>query len=112
MLLYEEMINCYSDSHPFLLVRLADLFVLLKSGTLASDLYRRVSPIVFVYFNSTSHHPNQAQGILSSKGVVDSGLDALVRQYALQVDHEVKETLAKARESHTSGFSSFKYDAH
>jgi hypothetical protein len=58
VLLYEEMINRYSDSHPFLLVRLADLFVLLKLGTLASDLYRRVSAIVFVYFDLTSHHPN------------------------------------------------------
>lgn len=58
VLLYEEMINRYSDSHPFLLVRLADLFVLLKSGKLASDLYRRVSAAVFIYFDSTSHHPN------------------------------------------------------
>jgi hypothetical protein len=58
VLLYEEMINHYSDSHPFLLVRLADLFVLLKSGTLASDLYRKVSAVVFVYSDSTSHHPN------------------------------------------------------
>jgi len=27
--LYQEMIDRYSDSHPFLLVKLADLFVLL-----------------------------------------------------------------------------------
>jgi hypothetical protein len=58
VLLYEEMMNRYSDSHPFLLVRLADLFVLLQSGTLASDLYRKASAVVFIYFDSTSHHPN------------------------------------------------------
>jgi hypothetical protein len=42
VMLYQEMIDRYSDSHPFLLVRLADLFVLLKSGSLAIDLYRKV----------------------------------------------------------------------
>lgn len=42
VMLYQEMIDRYSDSHPFLLVRLADLFVLLKSDTLAIDLYRKV----------------------------------------------------------------------
>ncbi|KAF8959838.1 hypothetical protein BDZ97DRAFT_1373525 [Flammula alnicola] len=75
------MIESYSDSHPFLLVRLADLFVLLKSSTLAIDLYRK------------------AQGILSSKGIVDSGLDTFIQKYALQVDGEVNETLTKARKS-------------
>jgi hypothetical protein len=42
VMLYQEMIDRYSDSHPYLLVRLADLFVLLKSGTLAIDLYHKV----------------------------------------------------------------------
>jgi hypothetical protein len=40
--LYHEMIDRYSDSHPFLLVKLADLFVLLKAGALAIALYRKV----------------------------------------------------------------------
>ena len=42
MALYQEMIDRYSDSHPFLLVKLADLFVLLNAGTLAIALYRKV----------------------------------------------------------------------
>jgi hypothetical protein len=40
--LYQEMIDRYSDSHPYLLVKLADLFVLLNAGTLAIALYRKV----------------------------------------------------------------------
>jgi hypothetical protein len=42
MALYQEMIDRYSDSHPYLLVRLADIFVLLNAGTLAIALFRKV----------------------------------------------------------------------
>jgi hypothetical protein len=44
---------------------------------------------------------NQAQGILSAMGIVDGELDVLVRDYGPEVDREVDETLAKARESNT-----------
>lgn len=40
--LYQEMIDRYSDSHPYLLVKLADLFSFLNAGTLAIDLFRKV----------------------------------------------------------------------
>ncbi|GLB40248.1 hypothetical protein LshimejAT787_0801190 [Lyophyllum shimeji] len=79
--LYQEMTDRYSDSHPFLLVRLADLFVLLNAGTLAIALYRK------------------AQGILSTTEIVKSGLDALVEDYGLKIDEQVNATLARAREN-------------
>ena len=44
--LYEEMIDRYS--HPFFLVRLADLFILLKADTLAVDLYRKVRIVLSI----------------------------------------------------------------
>jgi len=44
LMLCQEMIDRYSDSHPYFLVRLADLYALLKSGTLALGLYEKVSP--------------------------------------------------------------------
>lgn len=46
LLLYEELLEHYSevyDSHPFLLERLANIYVELGSGPLAVDLYRKVS---------------------------------------------------------------------
>jgi hypothetical protein len=43
MVLYQEMIDRYSDSHPYLLVRLADIFVLLNADTLAIALFCKVS---------------------------------------------------------------------
>jgi hypothetical protein len=43
--LYEEMIDRYS--HPFFLVRLADLFTLLKADTLSVNLYRKVCYSLF-----------------------------------------------------------------
>ncbi|KAF8160046.1 fido domain-containing protein [Crassisporium funariophilum] len=79
--LYQEMIDRYSDSHPFLLVKLADLFVLLNAGTLAIDLYRK------------------AQGILSTMGIVESGLDVLVEDYGRKIDEQVKKTLDGARQN-------------
>lgn len=38
---------------------------------------------------------------LSSTGIVDSGLDALVDTYGREVDREVTENLTKAREGDT-----------
>lgn len=55
MQLYNEMIDRYS--HPFFMVRQADLFLLLKADSLAVDLYRKVRAVVFVYFDLASHHP-------------------------------------------------------
>jgi hypothetical protein len=46
-----------------------------------------------------NRQPNQAQGILSTMGIVDGGLDAL--DCGPEIDQEVDETLAKARESNT-----------
>jgi hypothetical protein len=51
-----------------------------------------------------NRQPNQAQGILSTMGIVDGGLDVLVRDYGPEIDREVDETLAKARESNTFHF--------
>lgn len=92
--LYEEMIDRYS--HPYFLVRLADLFILLKADPLAVDLYRKVCSFLSIYFDLTNQ--DQAQVNLSSTGIVDSGLDALVNTYGSEVDREVKEILARARE--------------
>jgi hypothetical protein len=49
-----------------------------------------------------NRHPNQAQGLLSTMGIVDSGLDALVQEYGPEIDREVEETLTKSRESNTT----------
>ena len=51
-----------------------------------------------------NRHPNQAQGILSTMGIIDSGLEALVQEYGPEIDQEVNETLAKARESNCTFF--------
>jgi hypothetical protein len=96
VLLYEEMVERYSDSHPFLLVRLADIFVSLGSIPVAVDLYYKVMSVSFP--NSTSHQPHQAQGILSRMGFVDKGLDAIVQKLAARVNDQVKESLAKSRQ--------------
>lgn len=91
--LYEEMIDRYS--HPLSLVRLADLFTLLKADTLAVDLYCKVCHFLSIYFNLTNQ--DQAQVNLSSSGIVDSGLDAFVTTYGLEVDCKIDQILARAR---------------
>ena len=92
--LYEEMVNRYS--HPFFLVRLADMFIILKADTLSVDLYRKVCHLLSVYFDLTNQA--QVQVNLSSIGIVDSGLDALINTYGPEVDRQVEENLARARE--------------
>ena len=47
MALYQEMIDHYSDWHPSLLVKLADLYAFLNAGTLSIALYRKVRLLVF-----------------------------------------------------------------
>ena len=70
--LYQEKIDRYSDSHPFLLVKLADLFILLSAGTLAIALYRKVRYwcLHLVIFKLTRLTATQAQNILSTRGTL------------------------------------------
>ncbi|RDB17125.1 Adenosine monophosphate-protein transferase FICD [Hypsizygus marmoreus] len=81
VVLYEEMMERYSDSHPFLLVRQAEMLNLLGSGPLAVDLYCK------------------AQNILSRMGIVDKSFDALLEKYSAQVNDQVSGALAKSRQS-------------
>ena len=49
------MIDRYS--HPFFLVRLAELFILLKADTLAVDLYRKVCRVLSISFGLNEFGP-------------------------------------------------------
>jgi len=77
-MLYEEMISRYSDSHPFFLVRLAEISATLQAGSIVVDLHRK------------------AQHILSRMGIVDEALDTLVTRYAHQIDEQVNGALARS----------------
>ena len=112
MALYQEMIDRDSDSHPSLLVKLAVLFVLLNAGTLAIALYHKVRLLLSCILSSSSwwwvigDQPlTQAHGILSTLGIVETGLDVLVEEYGLKIDEQVNTTLASARESNAPRFS-------
>lgn len=79
ILLYEEMMERYTDSHPFLLVRLAELFVLLGAGSLAVNLFRK------------------ARDILSRMRVVDQVFYDFVDKDARQIEEQVNRALATSR---------------
>lgn len=98
ILLYEEMMERYTDSHPFLLVRLAELFVLLGAGSLAVNLFRKVKTfVVFSLFNSASHQLQQARDILSRMRVVDQVFYDFVDKDARQIEEQVNRALATSR---------------
>jgi hypothetical protein len=59
--LYEEMMERYTDSHPFLLVRLAEIFVLLGAGSLAVNLFRKVKTFCCL-FPFQLNEPSTAPG--------------------------------------------------
>ena len=74
-----------------------DLFDLLNADAPAVDLYRKVWGFPSVYFDLT----DQDQAHLSSTGIVDSGLEALVNTYGPKVDRQINEILARAPEGNT-----------
>ena len=81
---------------PFLLVKLADLFILLSAGTLSIALYCKVRYccLRLVIFKLTRLTATQAQNILSTTGIVESGfpVDDLVENYDLKIDEQVNAT--------------------
>ena len=49
MALYKEMADSYADSHPFLYIRLAELFHSLHAGSLAIASYDRKVSIILLH---------------------------------------------------------------
>ncbi|KIJ60751.1 hypothetical protein HYDPIDRAFT_160411 [Hydnomerulius pinastri MD-312] len=80
MLFYEELIQHYSDSHPFLLVRIAESYHLCGAYSMALYLYRKV------------------QTILSKLDIVDAILDDTIQQIAMLDDQKVSETLVASEQ--------------
>ncbi|KAI0319597.1 hypothetical protein OF83DRAFT_769376 [Amylostereum chailletii] len=87
MLLYEEMIELYTDMHPFLLVRLAEVHASLRSGAIAVGFFRK------------------AQDILSQMGIVDEALDKFVQRYATEIDAQVHRAFIESQRSNIASFS-------
>ncbi|KAF4618594.1 hypothetical protein D9613_009663 [Agrocybe pediades] len=79
--LLQEMIDTYSDSHPYFLVQLAHSLIQVGSGMISVDFYRK------------------AQHILAGMNIVDSELDRKILKYYNIYERSTRDALTSSEKS-------------